>query len=212
MNASWDRQTDMHVQRETNTLPSPSEFSFFTYLFHLFSSHFAVFNFPLTFSCHVSSEFPFFFSFFLGGDSCDGPFFGPEVDRASDVVEEFAINLHRSAWNWLDFAHLECYQLVAHAFNAISPSYRWIHKSVLILTSLFPLANAHPNLTWTATCQVLLRISHLKAPTVYRGVYNWAAFDFIPPPPAFDFLPRDALRQVKNSMVFFPTKQKNSKI
>ena len=31
----------------------------------------------------------------LGEESCDGAYFGPEVDRASNVVEEFAINLHR---------------------------------------------------------------------------------------------------------------------
>ena len=38
-----------------------------------------------------------------------------------------------------------------------------------------------------------------------RGVYNWVAFDFIPP--AFDFLPRDSSRCILKSMIFFPKKQ-----
>ena len=38
-----------------------------------------------------------------------------------------------------------------------------------------------------------------------RGVYDWVAFDF-PPPPAFDFLPRDAMLCNLESMIFFPKK------
>ena len=38
-----------------------------------------------------------------------------------------------------------------------------------------------------------------------RGVCSWAAFDFIPPP-AFDFLPRDASHRITKSLIFFPSK------
>ena len=40
--------------------------------------------------------------------------------------------------------------------------------------------------------------------------YNWAASDFISPPPAFDFLPRNASRRVIKSLIFFPSKLKNN--